>query len=108
MNPVKPADDLSTYLADLLEGSYDCMDRITVNAFYPLGQTGGGIRSWWRAWKGSDKGLSDAGMKALAGDFGRRLKAWCSQHDIPWVECHAGDDKRQIAQSFLPKDPKFP
>ena len=35
MNPVKPADDLSTYLADLLEGSYDCMDRITVNAFYP-------------------------------------------------------------------------
>jgi hypothetical protein len=43
MNPVKPWDDLSTYLAKLLEGSYDCLDRITVNAFFPLGQTG--IRS---------------------------------------------------------------
>jgi hypothetical protein len=107
MNTLQPADDLSTYLADLLEGSYDCLDRITVNAFFPLGQTGGGIRTWWRAWKGSDQGLSDAGMRAVAGDFGRRLKAWCSQHDIPWVNCYAGDDKRQIAQSFLPKDPKF-
>jgi hypothetical protein len=109
MNLVKPADDLSTYLsqAQFLEGSYDCMDRITVNAFYPLGQTGGGIRTWWRAWKGSDQGLSDAGMKAVAGDFGRRLRAWCDQHRIPWVDCHAGEDKRQIAQSLLPKDPKF-
>ena len=107
MNPVKPSDDLSSYLAELLEGSYDCMDRITINAFYPMGQTGGGIRSWWREWKGSDQGLSDAGMKAVAGDFGRRLKAWCNQQHIPWVDCYAGDDKRQIALSLLPKDPKF-
>jgi hypothetical protein len=107
MNPVKPSDDLSTYLAELLEGSYDCMDRITVNAFFPLGQTGGGIRSWWRNWKGSDKGLSDAGMKALAGEFGRRLNAWCRQNNIPFIDCLAGDDKRQIAQGFLPKDPAF-
>jgi hypothetical protein len=61
----------------------------------------------WRAWKGSDKGLSDAGMKAVAGDFGRRLKAWCDQHRIPFIDCHAGDDKHQIAQSLLPKDPTF-
>jgi hypothetical protein len=107
MNPVKPLDDLSTYWAELLEGSYDCMDRITINAYFALGQTGGGIRSWWRAWKGSDQGLSDAGMRAVAGDFGRRLRAWCDKHDIPFVDCHAGDDKRQIAQSFLPNDPKF-
>ena len=109
MNGVKPSDDLSTYLAkaQLLEGSYDCIDRIVINAFFPLGQSGGGIRSWWRAWKGSDQGLSDAGMKAVAGDFGRRLHAWCDQNNIPWVDCYAGDDKRKIAQSHLPKDPKF-
>jgi hypothetical protein len=107
MSPFKPSDDLSTYLSEFLEGSYDCMDRITINAFFPLGQTGGGIRTWWRAWKGSDQGLSDAGMKAVAGDFGRRLKAWCDQHHIPFIDCHAGDDKHQIAQSLLPKDPKF-
>jgi hypothetical protein len=72
MNLVKPSDDLSSYLAPLLEGSYDCLDPITINAFFPLGQTGGGLRGWWRAWKGSDQGLSHAGMKAVAGEFGRR------------------------------------
>jgi len=107
MKPVKPADDLSTYLAQWLEGSYDCLDRITVNAFFPVGQSGGGIRSWWRNWKGSDQGLSDAGMKSVAGDFARRLRAWCDQQHIPLVECQAGDDKHQIAQSLLPKDPQF-
>src|SRR5512141_1410109 len=100
MNPVKPSDDLSSYLAQLLEGSYDCLDRIVLNAYYPMGQTGGGIRLWWRDLKGSEKGLSNAGMKAMAGEFGRRLKTWCRQHDIPFVDCHADDDKHQIAQSF--------
>jgi hypothetical protein len=107
VKPNKPADDLSTYYAALLEGSYDCIDRITVNAYYPMGQTGGGIRLWWRDWKGSEKGLCDAGMKAVAGDFGRRLKAWCQKHRIPFVDCHAGEDKHLMAQGLLPKDPKF-
>lgn len=35
-------DEFSTYCADLLEGSYDCVDRIVLNAYFPLGQTGGG------------------------------------------------------------------
>jgi hypothetical protein len=107
MNPVKPSDDLSNYLAQFLEGSYDCLDRMTINAFYPLGQTAGGIRRWWREWKGSDQGLSDAGMKAVAGDFGRRLKTWCQQNRIPFIDCHAGDEKHQLAESLLPKDPQF-
>ena len=107
MNPGKTCDDLSSYLADLLEGSYDCVDRITLNAFYPMGQTGGGIRLWWRDWKGSETGLSDAGMKAAAGDFGRRLKGWCQKQKIPFIDCHAGDEKHVIAESLLPKDPKF-
>ena len=28
----------------LLEGVYDCVDRIVLNAFFPMGQTGGGMR----------------------------------------------------------------
>lgn len=107
MKADKPADDLSSYYSCLLEGSYDCIDRITVNAFYPMGQTGGGLRLWWRDWKGDEKTLSDAGMKAAAGDFGRRLKAWCQKRSIPFVDCHAGDEKHVLAESLLPKDPKF-
>src|SRR5215472_15137821 len=30
-------DDLSQYYAELLEGIYDCVDRIVVNAFFPWG-----------------------------------------------------------------------
>jgi hypothetical protein len=37
-------DDFSQYHAELLDGIYDCVDRIVLNAFFPLGQTGGGMR----------------------------------------------------------------
>lgn len=107
MNGVKPSDDFSTYHASLLEGSYDCIDRITINAFYPMGQTGGGLRLWWRDWKGNEDSLSDAGMKAIAGDLARRLKAWCQKRRVPFRECHAGEEKHALAESLLPKDPKF-
>src|SRR5688572_3736475 len=80
---------------------------MVVNAYYPLGQTGGGIRHWWRLWKGNDKTLSDAGMKAVAGDFARRLKAWCQQRNVPWIECHGDLEKHVLAESLLPRNPKF-
>ena len=35
-------DDFSQYHAELLDGIYDCVDRIVLNAFFPLGQAGGG------------------------------------------------------------------
>ena len=41
-------DDFSQYHAELLEGVYDCVDRIVLNAFFPMGQTGGGMRCLWR------------------------------------------------------------
>lgn len=107
MNALKPADDFSNYHAELLEGSYDCIDRITVNAYYPMGQTGGGMRVWWRDWKGNEQRLSDAGMKAVAGDFARRLRAWCQKQRIPFIDCHAGEQKHVLAESLLPKDRKF-
>ena len=41
-------DDFSQYYAKLLDRSYDCVDRILLNAFFLMGQTGGGMGSWWR------------------------------------------------------------
>jgi hypothetical protein len=37
-------DQLSTLYSSLLEGSYDCVDRVVLNAYFGMGQTGGGLR----------------------------------------------------------------
>ena len=46
------ADDFAERYRELLTGSYDCVDRIVLNAYYPLGHTPGGFRVWWRRWHG--------------------------------------------------------
>jgi hypothetical protein len=80
--------DFSQYYAELLEGTYDCVDRIVLNAFFPMGQTGGGMRSWWRQLQGDDsnwmtsicarwQGHSPAGCMRSAASKGFRL----SRHD---------------------------
>ena len=38
-------------MRDLLTGSYDCVDRIVLNAYYPMGHSPGGFRTWWRRWR---------------------------------------------------------
>src|ERR1700720_3080683 len=42
-------DGLSTLYQDLLGGSYDCVDRIVLNAYFRMGHDPGGFRVWWRA-----------------------------------------------------------
>ena len=53
-------DELSTLYSDLLEGSYDCVDRIILNVYFPMGINGGGMRCWWRTLHGSDENLDNA------------------------------------------------
>jgi hypothetical protein len=43
------ADDLSQRYHHLLTGVYDCVDRIVLNAYFSMGQAGGGFRVWWRS-----------------------------------------------------------
>jgi hypothetical protein len=104
---MKPCDDFSEYYTELLDGVYDCLDRIVLNAYYPLGQTGGGFRTWWRRLHGSDTRLTDGTLRDMAGTFARRLRAYCSKHSIPLVETEAGERKHQIAAAHLPQDPTF-
>jgi hypothetical protein len=37
-------DGLSTLYQDLLDGSYDCVDRIVLNAYFRMGHHPGGFR----------------------------------------------------------------
>ena len=48
-------DWLSDRYADLLSGSYDCVDWIVLNAYFRIGHDPGGFRLWWRALTGSDE-----------------------------------------------------
>jgi hypothetical protein len=57
---------------ELPTGSYDCLDRVVLNAYYPLGHSPGGFRTWWRRWHGgSDADLDDAHLMRLPGRFAR-------------------------------------
>jgi hypothetical protein len=40
-------DGLSELYEELLGGSYDCVDRIVLNAYFGMGHSPGGFRVWW-------------------------------------------------------------
>jgi hypothetical protein len=95
-------DDFSARYADLLTGSYDCVDRIVLNAYYPLGHNPGGFRTWWRRWHDDgDDSLDDAHLMRLAGRFARRVRGWARAHGVPVIDCAAGDRKHRIAEDYL-------
>jgi hypothetical protein len=80
------ADDLSVRYADLLTGSYDCADRIVLNAFFAFGCSPGGFRTWWRALHGgSGEHLDDTRLMRMAGRFGRRVWAWGQSAGVPVI-----------------------
>jgi hypothetical protein len=96
------ADDFSERYGDLLTGSYDCVDRIVLNAFFPLGHNPGGFRTWWRRLHdGSDDLLDDTHLMRFAGRFARRLKAWAGANGVPVIYCKAGQRKHLIAEEYL-------
>jgi hypothetical protein len=101
------SDAFSEYYAELLQGTYDCTDRVVLNAFFPLGQTGGGLRAWWRYLRGDDSTLDDDHLREMAGTFSRRLQAFCAKQRIPVIEAQAHDRKQELAQPYRPGNPKF-
>jgi len=102
-----PEDPFSQYYASYLEDGYDVVDRLVLNAYFPLGQSPGGFRTWWRQLSGGDENLDDTHLMRLAGRFSRRLRAWGQKSGIPVVDCAAGERKSEIAAEYLPEDAKF-
>jgi hypothetical protein len=94
-------DQLSALYGELLEGAYDCVDRIVLNAFFSMGMEPGGLRVWWRALYGSDTDLDNAHLMRMAGRFGRRLRAWAKYKGIPVVDCPPGQRKHELAEEYL-------
>lgn len=100
-------DRLTETYADLLAGHYDCPDRIVLNAFFRMGHTPGGFRTWWRALHGNDDNLTKEHLMRYASRFTRRVKAYTNKHDIPLVYCGPKERKHELAEQHLPPDPHF-
>jgi hypothetical protein len=95
-------DEFSDRYGDLLTGSYDCVDRIVLNAYFPLGHNPGGFRVWWRRWHDdSDELLDNTHLMRMAGRFSRRVRAWAGAQGIPVIDCKRGERKHQIAEDYL-------
>jgi len=92
---------------DLLDGAYDCVDRIVLRAYFRFIQAPGGFRLWWRSWQGSDEQLDNAHLMRVAGHFARRLKAWAKVSDVPVIFSGAGQRKEFISDAHMPTDPQF-
>ena len=96
-------DRLSTLYRDLLGGSYDCVDRIVLNGYFRMGHDPGGFRVWWRVLTGSDETLANTYLMRMAGRFSRRVRGYAKAHDIPVVDCSAGQRKHDLAEEYLAK-----
>ena len=98
-------DDFCAYHTHLLEGRYDCVDRIVLNGYFPFGQQGGAFRLWWRQLGGCDETLDQEHLQRVAGRFSRRLHAWAKKRGVPLVHCPAGERKHELAEQYVPQDP---
>jgi hypothetical protein len=96
---VRMTDTLSAYYQDLLDGTYDCVDRIVLNGYHTLCSSPGGCRLWWRRLKeGAEDQLDNAPLMRLAGRFSRRVHAFADAHGVPIVDCRRGERKHIIAE----------
>ncbi len=99
-------DELSASYRDLLDGTYDCVDRLVLNAYNPLCASPGGFRTWWRRrMGGSDADLDTARLMRLAGRFSRRVRAYADAKGIPVIDCKAGERKHELAEEYLREHP---
>ena len=100
-------DDFTGYHKKLLDGHYDCVDRIVLNGYFPLGQQGGGFRTWWRKLYGCDDRLDQKHLQKMAGRFSRRLRGWANKEAVPIIYCAPGTRKHELAQTYLPQNQQF-
>jgi hypothetical protein len=101
-------DDLSKHYSELLEGTYDCPDRIVISAQFRKGCTPGGFRLWFRALEnGSEKNLNNTYLIRMAGRLSRRVHAFCEKRKIPLIHPKPGEQKHEMAEELIPKDPNF-
>ena len=100
-------DSLTNHYKPLLEGTYNCIDRIVLNAYCPMLLVPGGLRNWYRKIKGDDQDLSTSSLMRFAGRFSRRVQFFCKKENIPFIHFATGDRKSETAKELIPKEKSF-
>lgn len=95
---------LSEAYSELLDGTYDSVDRIVINGYFRGGHIAGGFRNWWRRLHGNDEKLDNEHLMRMAGRLSRRLRSYCEKVGIPVIECERGERKDVIAAKHKPRD----
>ena len=77
-----------------------------LNAYYPMGNTAGRFRTWWRRLIGgsdaeADAVLDNTHLMRLAGRFARRVRAWAADTAVPVIDGTAGERKHLVAEEYL-------
>jgi hypothetical protein len=104
---VQATDPFNDRYEDLLDGTYDCVDRIVLNGYFRFIQSSGGFRTWWRQLFGDDDNLDNAHLIRFAGRFARRVRCAAQQKGIPVIVKKPDDRMHEIAEELRPTDPKF-
>jgi hypothetical protein len=92
---------------ELVDGSYDCVDRIVLNGYFRFIQSGGGFRTWWRQLFGHDDNFDNAHLIRFAGRFARRVRCAAEKKGIPVIDKTPDDRIHEMAEQLCPADPKF-
>lgn len=92
-----------TLFDEWLAGSYDCVDRVVLRAYFQLAQSAPGFRMWWRGWWGSETDLDNTHLMRLAGRFSRRVNAWAKSRGVPIRFSSAGERNEDVAKDYLPE-----
>jgi hypothetical protein len=104
---MKNIDHITEHYRQIIEGTYNCIDRLVLNAYNPQLHIPGGFRIWYRDLKDTDEGLCNASLIRMAGRFNRRVKAFCESNRIHLQYCKVSERKHEIAEKLIPKDKSF-
>ena len=104
ISQVRTFDDFSAYYEDFLNGTYDCIGGIVLNAYFIMAQSNGGFRAWWRRLAGGDDSLDNMQLMRFAERFARRVRACANMNRILPIHCQRGHRQHEIAEQYLPKD----
>ena len=76
-----------------------CVDRLYLNGYVPRLQSEGGVVAFLRQ-AGGRVVPSPAIFGEITTSFRERLRAWCEDRKIPWIEFRKGERKDDVVQRY--------